>query len=232
VTSAVLFDVDFTLIYPGPTFRGEGYQRFGVRHGLELDAARFEAGVALAAPVLDEAQGDIYDPAIFHRYTALIIEAMGGAGPGVDACAVQIYDEWASNHHFHLYEDVPEVLRSLAGRGLRLGLISNSHRCLASFQSHFELEGLVSAAVSSSVHGYLKPHPSIFQSALGLLGVAPDEAVMVGDSLGQDIAGARGVGMRAVLVRRGADGPSGTPASPDFPDVPVIHSLRALPPLL
>ena len=36
MTTAVCFDVDFTLIYPGPTFRSEGYRRFGVRHGLEL----------------------------------------------------------------------------------------------------------------------------------------------------------------------------------------------------
>ena len=34
VTTAVCFDVDFTLIYPGPTFRGEGYREFGDRHGL------------------------------------------------------------------------------------------------------------------------------------------------------------------------------------------------------
>lgn len=232
MTTAVFFDVDFTLIYPGPTFRGEGYRRFGERHGLRLDPSRFDEAVSVAAPVLEAAQGDIYDAAIFHRYTALIIEAMGGTGPGVDACAVEVYDEWASNHHFHLYEDVPDVLRSLSDRGIRLGLISNSHRCLASFQSHFELEGLVSAALSSSEHGYLKPHPSIFQAALHMVGVPASEAVMVGDSLGQDIAGARGVGMRAVLVRRGAGDRDRGAASPEFPDVPVIGSLRDLMPLL
>ena len=31
---AVIFDVDFTLIYPGPTFRGEGYRAFCARHGM------------------------------------------------------------------------------------------------------------------------------------------------------------------------------------------------------
>ena len=55
---------------------------------------------------------------------------------------------------------------------------------------------------------------------------------MVGDSLGQDIAGALGVGMRAVLVRRGpADQPF--PGDIDqFRDVPVIHTLHELLPLL
>jgi putative hydrolase of the HAD superfamily len=230
VTSAVFFDVDFTLIYPGPTFRGEGYCRFGTRHGLVLEESRFEEAVRLAAPILDAAQGDIYDPAIFHRYTARIIEAMGGRGAAVERCAIEIYDEWAANHHFEMYSDVPLALRAIAERGIRIGLISNSHRCLASFQSHFELSGLVSAAVSSSQHGYLKPHPSIFQAALQLVGVEPGESVMVGDSMGQDIAGARRAGMRGVLVRRG--GPEGGPPRPADPEVPVIESLDELLPLL
>ena len=228
--AAVCFDVDFTLIYPGPTFRSAGYRRFGERHGLDLDESRFDAAVAGAAPILDAAQGDIYDAAIFHRYTASIIRGMGGEGPGVEPCAVEIYEEWASNHHFEMYEDVPEALQAIAALGLRIGLISNSHRCLASFQSHFELQGLVSAAVSSSQHGFLKPNPSIFEACLQLLGVAPAEAVMVGDSVGQDVEGARRAGMRAVLVRRGADDEpfGGEVAS----DVPVIRTLRELIPLL
>lgn len=232
MTSAVFFDVDFTLIYPGPTFRGEGYRRFGERHGLALDESRFEDAVRAAAPVLDAAQGDIYDPAIFHQYTASIIVAMGGSGPGVQPCAVEVYEEWALHHHFEMYDDVPDVLRAIAARGIRIGLISNSHRPLASFQSHFELDGLVSATVSSSEHGYLKPHPSIFNAALQLMGVEAKDSVMVGDSLGQDVAGALGVGMRAVLVRRGSGNQpfQGDPEAYD--GVEVIHSLQDLLPLL
>ena len=130
------------------------------------------------------------------------------AVPGVESCAVEVYDEWASNHHFEMYDDVPDVLKAIDARGIRIGLISNSHRCLATFQSHFELDGLVAAAISSSNHGYLKPHPSIFEAALRLMNVPAAESVMVGDSVGQDIAGARGIGMRAVLVRRGVRRPA------------------------
>jgi len=232
VTAAVFFDVDFTLIYPGPTFRGEGYRRFGERHGLALDESKFEAAVRAAAPVLDAAQGDIYDPAIFHQYTASIIEAMGGDGPGVQPCAVEVYEEWALHHHFEMYDDVPDVLRAIAARGIKIGLISNSHRPLTSFQSHFDLDGLVSATVSSSEHGYLKPHPSIFNAALQLVGVGASDAVMVGDSLGQDIAGALSVGMRAVLVRRGSGNQPFHGNADSYDGVAVIHSLQELLPLL
>ena len=37
--SAVFFDVDFTLIYPGPTFQGEGYAAFCERYGMTVDPA-------------------------------------------------------------------------------------------------------------------------------------------------------------------------------------------------
>jgi putative hydrolase of the HAD superfamily len=160
-----------------------------------------------ASFVLDEVQDHIYDPQIFLRYTKQIIERMGGHGAELDACAREIYEEWAACQHFSLYEDVGPTLRMLAARDLRLGLISNTHRCLTSFQSHFELEGLITAAISSSQHGYMKPHPSIFEAALTLLDVAPGEAVMVGDSVEQDIKGARSIGMHAVLVNRSSEAP-------------------------
>jgi putative hydrolase of the HAD superfamily len=108
-------------------------------------------------------------------------------------------------------------------------LISNTHRCLASFQSHFELQGLISATVSSSEHGLMKPHPSIFAAALQLLDVAATDAVMVGDSLRQDVEGALAVGMRAILLNRGD---TAAPAVAGDRRVPVIHSLRELPGLL
>ena len=232
MTRAVFFDVDFTLIYPGPTFRGEGYQRFCARHGIAVDPSRFDAAVVSASAVLDEARDHIYEAALFHRYTAAIIRGMGGTGPQVNPCAEEIYVEWAACHHFELYEDVPATLREIAAQGIRIGLISNSHRCLAAFQSHFELEGLIAAAVSSSEHGYMKPHPSIFDAALRLVGVDAADAVMVGDSLTHDIDGALQVGMRGVLVRRSGDRGPGRAAVSIHAPVPVIRSLSELPALL
>jgi len=185
--SAVCFDVDFTLIYPGPTFQGEGYERFCARRGVDVDPARFPHAVLAASSILDAAQDHVYDAEIFVRYTRSIIEAMGGAGPHVEDVAQEIYAEWAACQHFFLYDDVAPILRELAARGLKLGLISNSHRCLVSFQEHFELNGLITAAVSSSEHGYMKPHRSIFDATLTLLGAAAGESVMVGDSIAHDI---------------------------------------------
>jgi HAD superfamily hydrolase (TIGR01662 family) len=225
-TAAVFFDVDFTLIYPGPTFQGEGYERFCARYGIAVDPGRFGHAVHAASDILDLQQDQVYNADVFVRYTGRIIREMGGSGPRVDDCAREIYDEWAACQHFFLYDDVAPALRRLADRGLKIGLISNSHRCLASFQQHFELEGLITAALSSSDHGYLKPHPSIFEAALQLAGVCAAESVMVGDSLTHDIEGARRVGMRAVLVHRAET------AAACADDVPVIRDLSELDALL
>jgi putative hydrolase of the HAD superfamily len=220
-TSAVFFDVDFTLIYPGPTFQGEGYARFCARRGIDVDPARFAAAVRAASSILDLEQDHVYDAEIFVRYTSRIIHEMGGTGAAVVECAREIYDEWAENQHFFLYDDVAPVLRALASRGLKIGLISNSHRPLTSFQQHFELDGMVTVAVSSSEHGFMKPHPSIFNAAMTLAGVTASESMMVGDSLSHDIDGARRVGMRGVLVHRSSDPAPST-------DVPVIRSMAEL----
>jgi HAD superfamily hydrolase (TIGR01549 family) len=212
-------------------FRGEGYRAFCARHGMEVDASKFADAVASAAPLLDGPEDAPYDAAIFVAYTRRIIEQMGGVGPNLDACAHEVYEAWAACQHFELYDDVPEVLRALSTAGLRIGLISNSHRCLASFQSHFELQGLISATVSSSAHGFMKPHPSIFSAALQLVDVAPGDAVMVGDSLRHDVEGAIRVGMRGILLQRGS-GEHPHQRELTTRGVHVIRSLRELPTLL
>jgi putative hydrolase of the HAD superfamily len=224
---AVFFDVDFTLIYPGPTFQGEGYAVFCRRHGIEINPARFLDAVLAASSTLDDDHEHVYDAGIFVRYTRRIIEEMGGTGERLDACAQEIYSEWAACQHFFLYDDVEPALRELSARGIKIGLISNSHRCLISFQQHFALHGLIAGAISSSEHGYLKPHPSIFESALQLVGVAAAESVMVGDSYQHDVEGARQAGMRGILVQR-----SSRLSRPVPSDVPVIRDLSELPSLI
>jgi putative hydrolase of the HAD superfamily len=228
ITRAVFFDVDFTLIYPGPMFRGEGYRAFCERYGIDVEVSRFERAVASAAPLLDDREDAVYDAEIFVKYTRHIIEQMGGRGERLDSCAREIYAEWAACQHFELYEDVAPTLRRIAAAGVRIGLISNSHRCLASFQAHFELQGLIAGAISSPDHGFMKPHPSIFQAALRLLDVAASEAVMVGDSVSQDIEGALRAGMRAVLVHRG-DTVHPRDQQLAWAGVPVVRSLSQLP---
>ena len=220
---AVFFDVDFTLIFPGPSLLGEGYRRFCAAGGVEVDPARFELATAASSFILDEVEEQIYNDDLFVHYTASIIEHMGGRGPAVVTVAREIYRQWAGNHHFELYDDVAPVLTALKARGLTVGVISNSHRSLDAFREHFALDGLIHAAVSSAEHGYMKPHRSIFDAALEQAGVPAAAALMVGDSLKADVEGALAAGMRAVLLRRSGELPANLPDG-----VPVIRTLAEL----
>lgn len=224
---AIFFDVDFTLIHPGPTFQSEGYARFCAAEQLEIDVARFDEAVAAASSVLDEIEEQVYDPNLFIHYTATIIEHMGGRGAHVVRVAERIYEQWASNHHFEIYDDVAPVLTELAASGFTLGVISNSHRSLEAFKTYFKLDALIGATISSAQHGYMKPHRSIFEAALHQARVTAGEAVMVGDSLKADIHGARAAGMRGILLRRSGEAPAELPS-----DISLITSLHELPALL
>jgi HAD superfamily hydrolase (TIGR01662 family) len=218
---AVLFDVDFTLARPGPELGPEGYVRAGERHGLRLEATRYEAARDAALVDLRRHPELEHDDEIWFRFTERIVRGMGGDEDSAYACAVEITRGWERHENFELYDDVPSALAALRSAGLRIGLVSNSSRDVREFARHHRLD--VDAGISSFHHGRTKPHASIFRAVLGLLGVEPEEAVMVGDTIADDVEGALALGMRAILVDRER-------AHPDFE--PRIETLNELPPLL
>jgi putative hydrolase of the HAD superfamily len=220
VLRAVVFDVDFTLARPGPELGPEGYRELGRRHGLELDPARYDDARASAFTEVKRHPELDHDEEIWVLFTERIIVGMGGVG-NTYAAAVEMEGRWAQSHHFELYDDALPVLDLLRGRGIMIGLLSNSSRDLGEFVAHHRLHA--DAVLTSNVHGKTKPHGSIFRAMLDLLGVAPTEAVMVGDTIEDDVEGARAVGMRAVLLDRGGR----------YPDEEArevcLHDLRELP---
>ena len=197
---AVLFDVDFTLVRPGPELGPEGYRRRGEQFGLRLDPARYEQARAAAVESLERHPQLMHDEEIWVAFTERIVRGMGGDGERARECAVAIERAWEEHDNFDLYEDALPVLEELRRLGLSLALVSNGVRDLDDFVLHHGLD--VDAAVCSRQHGWIKPHETIFRAALERLGVAAEDAAMVGDSLEDDVEGARALGMRAFLVDR------------------------------
>jgi putative hydrolase of the HAD superfamily len=222
---AVLFDVDFTLAKPGPTLGPEGYRAAGERCGLRLDPARYNTARVAAVEDLEHHPELDHDEEIWVRFTEDIVRGMGGEGPAVAEVALEIVHGWEHARNFELYEDALPVLAELRGRGLRLGLVSNTSRNLDAFIRHFALD--VDAWLSSGTHGKVKPSPSIFRAALDLLGVEAEAAVMVGDSIGDDVDGARAVGMRAFLVDREGRFPGRDDTLPDLLALPAALGLES-----
>jgi FMN phosphatase YigB (HAD superfamily) len=103
---------------------------------------------------------------------------------------------------FTAYDDARSALTSARGHGARVIVVSNWDVSLLEVLELVGLAPLVDAVVTSAAVGARKPEPAIFAHALALAGTAPGQAVHVGDSLSEDVAGARGVGIRPVLLRR------------------------------
>jgi putative hydrolase of the HAD superfamily len=145
----------------------------------------------------------------------------------------QLWEAWNLGGPFfgrRLFDDATEALETLRDRGYRLGCVTNRAFGGPAFVNEVEEHGLADFFEVVSVScdlGYMKPHPKIFQHALDALGVPPEETVMVGDSLGADVAGAQALGMTAVWRPRPTKHGEIDGVQPDF----VVDELRAIPEL-
>jgi putative hydrolase of the HAD superfamily len=222
---AVLFDVDFTLAKPGPDLGPEGYQRLGRRFGLELDPARYDDARRGAVERLERHPELDHDEQVWVLFTEQIIRGMGGNSERAYDCAVEMTRAWEHAYNFDIYEDVLPTLKLLRDHELRIGLVSNTGRDLQAFVRHHGLD--VDAAVGSGAYGKTKPHPTIFRHVLEQLGVTAEDAVMVGDSLEDDVQGARAVGMRAFLIDREGRFPDADEKLDDLRGLPAALGLAA-----
>jgi len=114
------------------------------------------------------------------------------------------------------YPDARSTLLTLRGRGFLLGAVTNRAFGGERFRSDLRDAGLDIGwdvdAVSVEV-GFLKPHPALFEYALAQLKIEPAEALMVGNSLAEDVLGAQQVGIRAAWRRSAPDAEG---VRPDF----------------
>jgi HAD superfamily hydrolase (TIGR01549 family) len=223
---AVLFDVDFTLVKPGPDLGPDGYRRMAARYGFDLDPSRYDEARRAALATLERHPELEHDEEVWVLFTERIIRGMGGDSERAYECAAEMTRAWEHAHNFELYDDVLPTLATLRARGLKLALVSNTARDLDAFVVHHSLD--VDAAVSSRAHGKVKPHESIFLAALERLGIAPDEAAMVGDTPEDDIEGAKVLGIRPFLLDREGRFPDAADRLTDLRQLPAALGIAPL----
>jgi putative hydrolase of the HAD superfamily len=115
-------------------------------------------------------------------------------------------DELVDAIRFDAYPDAVPALRELRDRGLTLVAVSNWDYALPRVLERCGLDGLLDGAVTSAEAGARKPDPAIFEPALELAECGPAEALHVGDTAEEDVAGARAAGIRPLLIDRGGNG--------------------------
>lgn len=115
----------------------------------------------------------------------------------------RVFDELNTDGTVRLFPHVLETIKALHDRGLQLAICSSRGRpTLDGFVKTFHLEHYVSMVVSANDVEHHKPHPEPVQKILAALGIAPSEALVVGDA-DYDILMGRAAGCRTVGVTYG-----------------------------
>jgi putative hydrolase of the HAD superfamily len=203
---AVLFDAGATLLYPDPPVE-RVYARVFTDSGVRFSERQlFDALTATWIEVQREAAGDRYGgvrgEADFWRGFLNRVRSLLDGGTLTDEAFESLSAHFRRPESWAVFDDVFPALDELAARGLSLAIVSNWDSFLPRL---LELKGLASrfAAVSvSAIEETGKPEPEIFLRTCRRLGIAPAEALHVGDSPVEDYEGARTAGLRALLLDR------------------------------
>jgi putative hydrolase of the HAD superfamily len=166
-----------------------------------LDAAHYH-GVAALGDFRDGDRG------IWHAYNRAYARVCGIAPEVLDEAMAELLEEFSRGGIWtRVIPGTPAALRELSALGVGLAVVSNSD---GSVEDQLRSDGIcqvgggpgvpVAVVLDSSVVGLSKPDPGIFRLALEALGVAPGDALHVGDTPAADIVGARAAGVTPVLV--------------------------------
>jgi putative hydrolase of the HAD superfamily len=203
---AVLFDAGNTLVFLDYERMAAGV---GAALSLPLTGQQLAGGAVEAARAMERSAGNDQERAA--TYLEALFRLAGVANermPEVRDCLRRMHGErhlWCS-----VQEHTRDALSRLRTAGLRLGVVSNSDGRAEQALAAAGLREYFDVVIDSSIFGTEKPDPAIFQAALDALGVAPEDALYVGDLYEVDVVGARAAGMEAVLLTSS----EATPAHP------------------
>jgi putative hydrolase of the HAD superfamily len=203
--AVILLDALGTLVGlepPAPRLRAELAERFGLAVSEDQAAAAIAAEIAYYRAHLDEGR----DRSSLGDLRRRCAEALRSAlpAPAGELELDRVVPALLASLSFRVFPDVRPALEVARLSGHRLVVVSNWDVSLHDVLRGLGVTPLLDGVLTSAEAGVRKPAPAIFEQALALAGATPDEAIHVGDSLREDVAGALAVGIEPVLVRRDA----------------------------
>lgn len=142
----------------------------------------------------------------------------------------EVFHAFDGPERWKLYPETLGVLKELKERGFELGIISNFDTRLFNVLRGLGIVDLFDTVTISSLAHAAKPSPGIFRHALEKHAVDPEEAAHVGDSIRDDVEGARQAGLCGILIAR--EPTKSTEVKRQSAQVPTIHTLEELPQLV
>lgn len=228
---AIFFDVGHTLITTAqPT--SAVCQRVLSAHGYSCERERVKAAMHTAdadytaryhTPNHDWASPQTIQ-ALWLRYYRHVFELLPlpQLQPAqADALAHELISWYGQPAAWQPFPDALPVLADLHARGLLLGAVSDWSATLTPILHAHGFSRYLDFVLSSGNIGFCKPHAHFYQLALQRAGVAPHEAIHIGDSYYADVRGARAVGITPVLLDRG-----GTLPPLDCTTIRDLHELE------
>ncbi|KAM9176244.1 haloacid dehalogenase-like hydrolase domain-containing protein 3 [Mergus octosetaceus] len=140
--------------------------------------------------------------------------------------AENLYRDFCSVRNWELLPGAAETLSRCCQRGLRMGVVSNFDNRLEDILAQCDLRQHFEFVLTSEAVGFAKPDRRIFEKALRLGGVLPEQAAHIGDDYTRDYRAAREVGMHSFLLRTARQG--GHPEVPPGHVLPTLSHLLAL----
>lgn len=214
---AVLLDALGTLVglrQPWPLLVEALRERHGIEISLEQSVGALRAEMAYYRANCHTARDAQSLARLRERCAEIVAARLGGE---VAALArADLLETLLHSLRFEAYPDAAPALRRLRDRGIAAVVVSNWDVSLHAVLAQTGLAPLLRGALTSAELGVAKPAPEIFAAALELAGVAPAQALHVGDSLDEDVLGARAAGISPLLLVR-ERGPLLAPAG-DPPD--------------
>lgn len=204
---AVFFDAGETLVHPAPSF-AELFATIVTREGHPREPLQIQEGLTMVSDAFDEAARAnalwTTSPESSRRFWGMVYDRFLDVLciPQGDGLVETLYREFTDLGNYEAFDDVRPALDRLLDDGLRVGLISNFEPWLDDLLVRLELKSLFDVRVISGVEGMEKPDPRIFLLALERAGLAPEEAVYVGDIPDFDVTPAASVGIYPILIDR------------------------------
>ncbi|MCL5098368.1 MAG: HAD-IA family hydrolase [Candidatus Omnitrophica bacterium] len=220
---AITFDAGGTLIDPWPSVGGI-YADVAARFGYVVDTRALDRQFAVAWKT--KANFDYSRRA----WAEVVRQTFSGLTPHPpdNTLFEELYRQFAHAHAWRVYQDVRTTLTTLKSRGLRLGLISNWDERLRPLLTQLRLDAFFQSIVICSEIGAAKPSPLIFHRAVRQLDLPCSQVLHVGDSISEDVAGARAAGLQAVHLQRRRDASLPPGSAPAAKTSDVIQSLGEL----
>ena len=203
---ALFIDAMGTLVglrAPAPALVAELARRFGIDVGEAAAGAALRAEIAYYRAHMQDGRDADSLARLHARCATVLAEALGPRLADVPPAAMT--EALLAALRFHSFPDARDALVRVRAAGARVVVVSNWDVSLADVLERVGLAPLLHGVVTSAAAGARKPDPAIFRCALALADVEPGRVVHVGDSAGEDVAGARAAGIRAVLLHRGRE---------------------------